>query len=174
MTSSSPRTEILHCVQNDRVKGPSHDQCCLDFFSQDDCCPARLPDPRSRSPIPAAPRSHLPRPLPPERQRRNPWHRGTKARWMPYAPLRRRRRPLREYSRPADWYLLPLATLTTRTEILRCAQDDRWKAGLPDPDPDPDLRSQPLRGSLYLRSPMTKHCIKIHMKFDSANESVLP
>ena len=32
MTSSSTRTEILHCVQNDRVKGPSHDQCCLDFF----------------------------------------------------------------------------------------------------------------------------------------------
>ena len=60
-----------------------------------------------------------PRPLPPERQRRNPWHRGTKARWMPYAPLRRRRRPLREYSRPADWYLLPLAILTKRTEILR-------------------------------------------------------
>ena len=35
MTSSSPRTEILHCVQNDRVKGPSHDQCCLDFFPLD-------------------------------------------------------------------------------------------------------------------------------------------
>ena len=35
MTSSSPRTEILHCVQNDRVKGPSHDQCCLDFFPPD-------------------------------------------------------------------------------------------------------------------------------------------
>ena len=32
MTSSSTRAEILHCVQNDRVKGPSHDQCCLDFF----------------------------------------------------------------------------------------------------------------------------------------------
>ena len=31
----------------------------------------------------------------------------------------RRRRPLREYSRPADWYLLPLAILTKRTEILR-------------------------------------------------------
>ena len=27
----------------------------------------------------------------------NPWHRGPEARWMPYAPLRRRRRPLREY-----------------------------------------------------------------------------
>ena len=26
----------------------------------------------------------------------NPWHRGPEARWMPYAPLRRRRRPLRE------------------------------------------------------------------------------
>ena len=35
MTSSSPRTEILHCVQNDRVKGPSHNQCCLDFFPPD-------------------------------------------------------------------------------------------------------------------------------------------
>ena len=30
----------------------------------------------------------------------NPWHRGLEARWMPYAPLRRRRRPLREYSFP--------------------------------------------------------------------------
>ena len=27
----------------------------------------------------------------------NPWHRGPETRWMPYAPLRRRRRPLREY-----------------------------------------------------------------------------
>ena len=27
----------------------------------------------------------------------NPWHQGPEARWMPYAPLRRRRRPLREY-----------------------------------------------------------------------------
>ena len=32
MASYSPRTEILHCVQNDRVKGPSHDRCCLDLF----------------------------------------------------------------------------------------------------------------------------------------------
>ena len=29
----------------------------------------------------------------------NPWHRGPEARWMPYAPLRRRRRPLREYGK---------------------------------------------------------------------------
>ncbi len=29
----------------------------------------------------------------------NPWHPGPKARWMPYAPLRRRRRPLREYGK---------------------------------------------------------------------------
>ena len=27
----------------------------------------------------------------------NPWHQGPEARWMPYAPLRRRRRPLPEY-----------------------------------------------------------------------------
>ncbi len=27
----------------------------------------------------------------------NLWHQGPEARWMPYAPLRRRRRPLREY-----------------------------------------------------------------------------
>ena len=44
---------------------------------------------------------------------------GRQARWMPYTPLPRSGRPLREYSRPADWYLLPLAILTKRTEILR-------------------------------------------------------
>ena len=27
----------------------------------------------------------------------NPWHQGPEAQWMPYAPLRRRRRPLRKY-----------------------------------------------------------------------------
>ena len=31
MASYLPRTEILHCVQNDRVKGPSNDRCCLNF-----------------------------------------------------------------------------------------------------------------------------------------------
>ena len=37
----------------------------------------------------------------------NPWHRGPEARWMPYAPLRRRRRPLREY-----WKAPPRSRLT--------------------------------------------------------------
>ena len=45
MTSSSPRTEILHCVQNDRVKGPSHDQCCLDFFPPDTRHPGSVSQP---------------------------------------------------------------------------------------------------------------------------------
>ena len=45
MTSSSPRTEILHCVQNDRVKGPSHDQCCLDFFPPDTHHPGSVSQP---------------------------------------------------------------------------------------------------------------------------------
>ena len=37
----------------------------------------------------------------------NPWHRGPEARWMPYAPLRRRRRPLREYSFPPIFHKSP-------------------------------------------------------------------
>ena len=45
MASYSPRTEILHCVQNDRVKGPSHDQCCLDFFPPDTRHPGSVSQP---------------------------------------------------------------------------------------------------------------------------------
>ena len=37
----------------------------------------------------------------------NPWHQGPEARWMPYAPLRRRRRPLREYSFPPIFHKSP-------------------------------------------------------------------
>ena len=37
----------------------------------------------------------------------NPWHQGPEARWMPYAPLHRRRRPLREYSFPPIFHKSP-------------------------------------------------------------------
>ena len=54
----------------------------------------------------------------------NPGHRGPSGPMDAICPSAAKgRRPLREYSRPADWYLLPLATLTTRTEILR------WRSG---------------------------------------------
>ena len=60
---------------------------------------------------------------------------GRQARWMPYAPLRRRRRPLREYSRPADWYLSRNDSLSACTKILRFAQDDVGGRGSPIPIP---------------------------------------
>ena len=106
----------------------------------------RAPDSRSSIsiPTPAAPSgappifdpsrsaaAHPPRPLPPERSEHNPWHRGPKARWMPYAPLPRSGRSLREYSRPADWYLTTDDSISILTEILRFTQDDEWEAGLP-------------------------------------------
>ena len=37
-----------------------------------------------------------------------------------------------------------------------------------------NARNKSTRIASYLRRLMTKHWIKIHMKFDSANESVLP
>ena len=37
----------------------------------------------------------------------NPWHQGPETRWMPYAPLRRRRRPLREYNFPPIFHKSP-------------------------------------------------------------------
>ena len=40
--------------------------------------------------------------------------------------------------RPADWYLTTDDSISALTEILRCAQDDEWEAGLHEPDLNPD------------------------------------
>ena len=64
-------------------------------FAQDDCCPARLPDPRSRSPIPAAPRSRHTKATAPAASAATTL--GPCVSTGPYAPLPRSGRPLREY-----------------------------------------------------------------------------
>ena len=48
----------------------------------------------------------------------NPWHRGLEARWMPYAPLRRRRRPLREYWKAPVPVPIPTAPYFASAAIL--------------------------------------------------------
>ena len=92
---------------------------------------------------------------------------------QPLARAANGRRPLREYSRPADRYLSTDDSLWA----LTAAAPFHHSRGPPPPSgsgrrvQSKRLDSDPLR---YLRSPMTKQCIKILIKEHSMNESVLP